>query len=128
MYMYMYIQCTCMYIHVYIYIYVHVLYMYMENHVHSTLSINRHKKQTWTANTYCGKHMYSARMAYIHVQYASKKRFQYRSIQYRSVYTKSHRNETATARTILRKRRLPFRFVLFRSSIDNRYSRLSEVS
>ena len=58
----------------------------------------------------------------------SKKRFQYRSIQYRSVYTKSHRNKTATARTILRKRRLPFRFVSFRSSIDNRYSRLGAVS
>ena len=30
-------------------------------------------------------------------------------------FTKSHRNETETARTILRKRRLPFRSVSFRS-------------
>ena len=60
-----------------------------------------------------------------------KKRFQYRSIQYRSVFTKSHRNEMATACTIQKNgiyRFVPFRLVLFRSSIDNRYSRLGEVS
>ena len=66
-YIYMYVL-FCVHIHVYS-VHVHActctmyMYMYMENHVHSTLAINRYKKQTWTANTYSGKHMYSAGMA-----------------------------------------------------------------
>ena len=65
------------------------------------------------------------------LMYSTRQKNVSNSVQYNTVRFTQQAIETKRqqrARTILRKRRLPFRFVLFRSSIDNRYSRLSEVS